>query len=97
MDKYHEVKVNSICEKILDLTVDGETYQIDLAQESKRLAEASDTQVNDFSICPAGYGIHWPQVDEDLAIDPMIGIQHEMPKWKVAEDSPQYTTKKDEL
>lgn len=96
MDKYHIVETKSICGKILELTVDGNDYTIDLAHESKRLAEADDSQVKEFTISPSGYGIHWPQVDEDLAIDPMIGVQHEMPQWKVAEEPTEYTTKKDD-
>ncbi|MCQ2050408.1 MAG: DUF2442 domain-containing protein [Candidatus Saccharibacteria bacterium] len=33
----------------------------------KRLREAADTQLQDFEIDP--FGIHWPQLDEDLCFD----------------------------
>jgi len=26
-----------------------------------------------------GYGIHWPDIDEDLSIDGLIGIKHSFP------------------
>jgi hypothetical protein len=95
MDKIHAIEFKGIDDKVLELVVDGDTYSIDLARESKKLADATPSQVKDFIISPSGYGIHWPQIDEDLAIDPMIGIQHKTPVWKVAEDVTDYKTKKD--
>lgn len=97
MTKIHEITVKGIENKVFELIVDGQVHKIDLARQSAKLAEATDEQVNNFIISPSGYGIHWPQVDEDLAIDPMLGIPHEVPNWKVAEKPPQYLTKKDEL
>jgi hypothetical protein len=28
-----------------------------------------------FEVSPSGYGIHWPELDEDLSIDGMIKTQ----------------------
>lgn len=95
MNKIHEIESKGVRGTILDLLVDGHAYSVDLADESKKLANATPAQIADFIISPSGYGIHWPQVDEDLAIDPMIGIQHEAPTWKVAETTPEYITKKE--
>lgn len=94
MKKIHEVESKGLDGGILTLVVDSCTYGIDLANESKKLGEATPAQLADFIVSPSGYGIHWPQLDEDLAIDPIIGIQHEAPIWKVAEDSPEYKTKR---
>jgi len=33
-----------------------------------RLASASRKQLAKFEISPAGYGIHWPLLDEDISI-----------------------------
>jgi len=33
-----------------------------------RLASASRKQLDKFEISPAGYGIHWPLLDEDISI-----------------------------
>ena len=32
-----------------------------------RLARASREQLANWEICGAGYGIHWPELDEDLS------------------------------
>ncbi|MDP2982675.1 MAG: DUF2442 domain-containing protein [Candidatus Latescibacter sp.] len=29
-----------------------------------------------YKIQPSGYGIHWPLIDEDIAIDGLLGIVH---------------------
>ena len=93
MNKIHVIEPQGLNGKTLELVVDGLTYAIDLAKQSEKLANATQAQLENFIIAPSGYGIHWPQLDEDLAIDPMIGIQHENPIWKVAEEAPQYITK----
>jgi len=54
------------------ITVDGCRYEIDLSKESRRLATATPEQLRNYTLSPAGYGIHWPDVDEDLSIDGLI-------------------------
>jgi hypothetical protein len=54
------------------LTVDGQVYRIDLASVSERLAKAGDAARRSYSVSPSGYGIHWPDIDEDLTIDGLI-------------------------
>jgi hypothetical protein len=39
---------------------------------SKRLAHASLTERNQAELSPSGYGIHWPLIDEDLAVGPLL-------------------------
>lgn len=63
----------------MHLRVDGKHYQIDIAGESERLRNATQQQREHFEISPAGYGIHWPEVDEDLSIDGLIGVKHAPP------------------
>jgi hypothetical protein len=36
------------------------------------LANAKDAARHSYSISPSGYGVHWPEIDEDLSIDGMI-------------------------
>ncbi|WP_372808792.1 DUF2442 domain-containing protein [Pontiella sp.] len=95
MNRIHEVELKGFKGRILELVIDGHPHSIDLAKESNKLAQATQAQLEDFTVSPSGYGIHWPQVDEDLAIDPIIGVQHEVPVWKVAEETAEYTTKKE--
>jgi hypothetical protein len=61
------------------MEVDGKVYEIDLDGQSKRLARATQQQRENVVISPAGYGLHWPEVDEDLSIDGLIGVRHVSP------------------
>lgn len=37
-----------------------------------RLAQASAEQRGRWEICGAGYGIHWPELDEDLSTEGLL-------------------------
>jgi len=39
---------------------------------SPRLAQATLEQRKHLEVSPSGYGIHWPEVEKDLAISPLI-------------------------
>ena len=39
---------------------------------SERLKNASELERQIFVVSPSGYGIHWPLIDEDLAIDQIL-------------------------
>jgi hypothetical protein len=95
MNKVHHIESCKIENKVLNLVMDSHAYQVNLANESEKLAQATAAQLEDFTVSPSGYGIHWPQIDEDLAIDPLIGVQHKTPDWKVAEEHSEYKTKKE--
>ena len=41
---------------------------------SKRLAHASPVERNRAELSPSGYGIHWPLIDEDLAVGPLLRV-----------------------
>jgi hypothetical protein len=50
---------------------------------SKRFSDASTGEREKYEISPAGYGIHWPLIDEDLSIDGLIvlkGRKHQSKK-----------------
>ena len=72
MKKYHHVKNVRYENQFLLLQVDGREYRIDLRQHSKKLASAGERTKMKFEVSPSGYGIHWPEIDEDLSIDGMI-------------------------
>jgi hypothetical protein len=46
---------------------DGRIVSIPLAWYPK-LATANSKQLRTYEISPSGYGIHWPQLDEDLSV-----------------------------
>ena len=72
MKKRHEIANVRFDKHHLLIKVDGRDYRIDLRLYSKRLASADERTKMNFVVSPSGYGIHWPELDEDLSIDGMI-------------------------
>ena len=72
MKRFHEVQSVAFDDNVMVLQVDGEKHRVSLARLSPRLAQASASAREDYQVSPSGYGIHWPQVDEDLTIDGII-------------------------
>ena len=79
MNKVHDVRKLALTGTIMNLEVDDKKYQIDIIKQSERLANATQEQRERFEISPSGYGIHWPDIDEDLSIDGLIGVKHSSP------------------
>jgi len=79
MYKAHDVQKVAFDGELMFLKVDGKEYKINVAEQSNKLAEATLEQKEKFEISPAGYGIQWPEIDEDLSIDGLIGIKHSFP------------------
>lgn len=50
---------------VVDL-VDGRTISVPLAWYPK-LLRATQKQRSHWEVCGGGYGIHWPEIDEDLS------------------------------
>lgn len=76
MKPYHVVKDISVRNGRLSLEIDGKTHIFDLANISDLLANASAEEASTYEVSPAGYGIHWPLIDEDISIDGLLGVQH---------------------
>jgi hypothetical protein len=91
MNKIHQIQDVRFEDGKLLLTVDGQTVSNSLAEISPRLAKASDAVRKHFVVAPSGYGIHWPDCDEDLSIDALLGIRHEAPMM-AAEEPDEYKT-----
>ena len=70
--KLHNISITNIDEKCLYLLVDKVHYKISWAKCSEKLANASQFERGEIKIAPSGYGIHWPIIDEDLAIEPLL-------------------------
>jgi hypothetical protein len=79
MRKAHDVTRISFSRNRMLLSVDGRDYEIDLSRQSRKLAKATLAQRRNFVVSPSGYGIHWPDLDEDLSIDGLIGVRHSPP------------------
>ncbi|HUP63569.1 MAG TPA: DUF2442 domain-containing protein [Thermoanaerobaculia bacterium] len=68
-------------EKIKSVRIDEDTLTVDLADGRTvstplawypRLLHATSEQRNNFVISGAGFGIHWPELDEDLSVHGML-------------------------
>ncbi len=68
-------------ERVLDVQIsednlsvslrDGRVISVPLAWYP-RLLHASPTQRNNWKISGGGYGIHWPEIDEDLSTEGLL-------------------------
>ncbi|MCK6561611.1 DUF2442 domain-containing protein [candidate division KSB1 bacterium] len=72
MARIHDIQSIEADENFLYLDVDGKSYRIRWEDCSLRLANANLAQRKRFEVAPSGYGIHWPEIDEDLAISPLL-------------------------
>jgi hypothetical protein len=79
MNKIHNVQHINFQGNILFLKVDNKDYEIDITTQSSKLTKCTESQRNNFKVSPSGYGIHWPEIDEDLSVDTLIGVKHQYP------------------
>tara|TARA_R110000868_G_scaffold84822_5_gene238924 strand:- start:7434 stop:7697 length:264 start_codon:yes stop_codon:yes gene_type:complete len=68
-------------ERVLDITVTDESLSVSLQDGRNitvpliwypKLFNATDVQRQDWEVCGGGYGIHWPQIDEDLSTEGLL-------------------------
>jgi len=62
----------------LYIKVDDQLYRVTWQMCSPKLMYATHDERSFFRISPSGYGIHWPLVDEDLAINPLLKIAEKL-------------------
>jgi hypothetical protein len=60
-------------EALIVITETG-TVSIRWEKCSERLARASVVERSRAELSPSGYGIHWPLIDEDLAVGPLLRV-----------------------
>jgi hypothetical protein len=58
---------NSLCVHLDD----GRTITVPIAWYP-RLAQGTEAERANFQISGAGYGIHWPQLDEDIGVEGLL-------------------------
>ncbi len=59
-------------EQELIIGVAGGDIRISWEQCSPKLATATNRQRAEAELSPGGYGIHWPTIDEDLAVGAIV-------------------------
>lgn len=65
------LKVSFADDKITAEISDGRTVSIPIVW-FPRLAKATQDQLLRYEISPSGYGIHWPDLDEDISIKSFV-------------------------
>lgn len=70
--KFHDVQALEFEGDDLILKVDNQVARIPIGEISLRLAQASPEERSIYQVSPAGYGIHWPLIDEDLSIKGLL-------------------------
>ncbi|MBN2442008.1 MAG: DUF2442 domain-containing protein [Spirochaetales bacterium] len=82
MDKIYNIESIDFDADDIIIKIDGKVHKFPLTQHSTKLLNATVMQRQNFRISPSGYGIHWPDLDEDLSIDGLLGIRHHPAKDK---------------
>ena len=68
-------------ERIVDVTFDAHTLSANLADGRTitvplawypRLLNASEQERSNWELCGGGFGIHWPDLDEDLSSEGLL-------------------------
>ena len=68
-------------ERVKDVHFDDDTFSVDLVDGRTitvpyawypRLLHASSEQRSKWETCGGGYGIHWPDIDEDLSTEGLL-------------------------
>jgi hypothetical protein len=72
MEKAYNIKQISFDREYIILVFDNQTVKLKISEISKKLANATKTEREDFKISPSGYGIHWRLLDEDLSINGLL-------------------------
>jgi len=68
----HEITALNFEGNYLTIQVDGKFYKTDIHRYSQKLLRSDSTVRQHYEISPSGYGIHWPEIDEDLSVDALI-------------------------
>lgn len=76
MKKHHDIGDVRFEGDVLVITIDGKENRFSLGEVSPLLLRASDSERRHFEVSPSGYGIHWPFLDEDIAIDGLLSMPH---------------------
>lgn len=69
-----DIRVRSVefdADSLMVSLFDGRMISVPLAWYP-RLVEATPDQLADWKVCGGGFGIHWPQLDEDLSTEGLL-------------------------
>ena len=67
-----KVKAVEVDEDVLSVSLaDGRTITVPLAWYPKLLHASAEQRAN-WQVCGGGFGIHWPDIDEDVSIEGLL-------------------------
>jgi Protein of unknown function (DUF2442) len=78
---------------VLDVHITDDTLTVDLADGRSisvpigwypRLAQATVAERTNYEVSGAGYGIHWPELDEDIGVEGLLMGKRCNPGWSLA-------------
>ncbi len=72
-DELSILKLSATDEMLTATISDGRIISIPVAWFSK-LRRGTLEQIKKFEISPSGYGVHWPDLDEDISIKAFLGL-----------------------
>jgi hypothetical protein len=81
MNGTHSAGVTLVLARIVKVMITDDTLSVDLEDGRTvsvpigwypRLSYGTPTERANFQISTAGYGIHWPDLDEDLGVEGML-------------------------
>ncbi len=70
----HNITNVSINGNVIVLNINNQSIEIPLDKVSQKLKEATEMQRSFYKISPSGYGINWPLLDEDLAVESLLKL-----------------------
>ena len=73
----HKIEDITFDQKSIYLHIDSKQIKVSLDKLSSKLKNATEVQRKLYNISPSGYGIHWPLIDEDLAVDSILKYAEE--------------------
>lgn len=73
--KVTEVK---IIDRKLNIFIEGQCFSYNLSSLSDVFKTASNESISNFKLSPSGYGIHWPDLNEDISIHALLHDRRHM-------------------
>ena len=90
MDIVYDIKKVKVTPETISFELSGEIISVPLkATCSKILMQSNQEQLQSFEVIPAGVGIYWPLLDEDVSIEGLLRFagrsdlikEHTLPAW----------------
>lgn len=72
VDPFYKVSDVQVINKLLNLHFEGKCLTWYLESISDVFITASNEAISNYKLSPSGYGIHWPELNEDISIHALL-------------------------